>query len=265
MMGLMLLMFLVTACVAPQAMQTSPTPRPEATPTTPASPTPTSVEPGVILTWYGQAMFTLQVVNGPTILMDPMSDRIGYQVSPLEGIDVVTVSHEHPDHNNVALATGSPKVLRGLEGDDWAQVDETIQGVRFRTVGTYHDESQGSDRGKSAIFAIEVNGLHIVHLGDLGHLLTSEQVTTIGPVDVLMIPVGGVYTIDAASATQVVDSLKPRLVVPMHYGTPRLQFDLQPVDAFLTGKTVERSAGNQVTLSLQTLPQSTTVLVLGYE
>ena len=219
----------------------------------------------MILTWYGQAMFTLQVANGPTILMDPVNSSVGYEVSPLEGIDVVTVSHEHPDHNNVALATGSPKVLRGLAEDDWAEVDETIRGVRFHTVGTYHDASQGSERGKNAIFAIEANGLHVVHLGDLGHVLTSQQVAAIGPVDVLLIPVGGVYTIDAAPATQVVDLLKPRLVVPMHYGTPRLQFDLQPVDAFLTGKTVERAAGNQVTLSLQTLPQSTTVLVLGYE
>lgn len=261
MIGLMLLMFLVTACVAPQAMQTSATPRPEAT----STPAPAPAAQEVTLTWYGQSMFALKVANGPAILMDPVNSRVGYEISPLDGIDVVTVSHEHRDHNDVALATGSPKVLRGLETDDWAQVDETIQGVRFRTVGTYHDESQGSERGKSAIFTIEVNGLHIVHLGDLGHVLTSEQVAAIGPVDVLLIPVGGVYTIDAAPATQVVDSLKPRLVVPMHYKTPRVQSNLQPADDFLTGKTVERAAGNQVALSLQTLPQSTTVLVLGYE
>jgi L-ascorbate metabolism protein UlaG (beta-lactamase superfamily) len=137
--------------------------------------------------------------------------------------------------------------------------------VHFRTVGTYHDDSQGSARGKNAIFVIEANDLHIVHLGDLGHVLTSEQAAAIGPVDVLLIPVGGVYTIDAAHATQVVELLKPRLVVPMHYKTPKVRFDLQPVDAFLSGKAVERVAGNQVTLSPQTLPQTTTVLVLGYE
>jgi L-ascorbate metabolism protein UlaG (beta-lactamase superfamily) len=144
-------------------------------------------------------------------------------------------------------------------------VDETIQGVHFHTVGTYRDDSQDSERGKNAIFAVEVNSLHIVHLGDLGHLLTSEQVAAIGPVDVLLIPVGGLCTIGAAPATQVVELLKPRLGVPMHYKTLQVQFDLQPVDAFLTGKTVERAEGNQVTLSLQTLPQSTTVLVLGDE
>ena len=210
-------------------------------------------------------MFTLKVTNGPTIMLDPVNPSIGYKVSPISGIDVVTVSHEHSDHNDISLAPGSPKVLRGLAGSDWAKVDETIQGVRFRTVNTYHDDTQGSARGKNAVFVIEANNLRIVHLGDLGDLLTAEQVTAIGAVDVLLIPIGSLYTIDAARATQVVDSLKPRLVVPMHYKTPRIQLALQPVDAFLSGKTVERATGNQVTLSVQTLPKSTTVLVLGYE
>ncbi|MDO9065928.1 MAG: MBL fold metallo-hydrolase, partial [Chloroflexota bacterium] len=180
-------------------------------------------------------MFTLKVTNGPTVMLDPVNTSIGYKVSPISGIDVVTVSHEHSDHNDISLAPGSPKVLRGLAGSDWAKVDETIQGVRFRTVNTYHDDTQGSARGKNAVFVIEANNLRIVHLGDLGHLLTAEQVTAIGAVDVLLIPVGSLYTIDAARATQVVDSLKPRLVVPMHYKTPRIQLALQPVDAFLSG------------------------------
>lgn len=104
-----------------------------------------------------------------------------------------------------------------------------------------------------------------MHLGDLGHLLAPDQVTAIGAVDVLMVPVGGNFTIDATRATQVVESLKPRAVIPMHYKTPAISLPVQPVDAFLTGKTVERPLGNQITLNLSTLPKTTTIYVLGYE
>ena len=210
-------------------------------------------------------MFTLKVEDGPTIMLDPVGASVGYKVMAQSGIDVVTVSHEHSDHNNVALASGTPKILRGLAGTDWAKVDETVQGVRFRTVNTYHDDTQGSARGKNASFVLEANGLKIVHVGDLGHLLSAEQVTAIGSVDVLMIPVGGFFTIDAAKATQVVDALKPKAVIPMHYKTPAVTLTIEPVDAFLTGKTVQRVTGNQLIINPLTLPKTTTVLVPGYE
>jgi L-ascorbate metabolism protein UlaG (beta-lactamase superfamily) len=217
------------------------------------------------LTWYGQSMFTLKVPNGPNLMIDPVAPSVGYKVAPIDGIDVVTVSHEHSDHNYVALATGSPKILRGLANNDWAPVDETIKGVHLRTVGTYHDDTQGSARGKNSVFVIEANGLHIVHLGDLGHQLTADQVKAIGPVDVLMIPVGGFYTIDADGATKVVDALKPKIVIPIHYKTPAIMNPVLPVDNFLLGKTYQLISGNQILLSASTLPKTATVLVPGYE
>ncbi len=256
--------------VPPTATAVPPTPTAVPPTATNVPPTATLVPPtpapkGVTFTYYGQSMFTVKVEGGPTIMMDPVAASVGYKVSAINGVDVVTVSHEHSDHNNVALAPGNPKVLRGLASGEWAKVDETVQGVRFRTVNVYHDDTQGSARGKNVIFIVEANGMKIVHTGDLGHLLSPEQITAIGPVDVLMIPVGGFFTIDAAKATLVVESLKPRVVIPMHYKTPMVQLTIDPVDAFLTGKTVQRVMGNQLTLNAQTLPKTTTVLVPGYE
>jgi L-ascorbate metabolism protein UlaG (beta-lactamase superfamily) len=217
------------------------------------------------LTWLGQSMFTLNVPGGPNIMIDPVGASVGYKVTPMDGIDAVTVSHEHADHNNVALATGSPKILRGLANNDWAKVDETVKGVRIRDVNTFHDDTQGSARGKNAVFVYEANGMRIVHLGDLGHQLSADQVKEIGPVDVLIIPVGGFYTIDAAGATLVVDALKPKVVIPMHYKTPAVSLPIAPVDNFLLGKTYQVVAGNQILLSAATLPKTTTVFIPGYE
>jgi L-ascorbate metabolism protein UlaG (beta-lactamase superfamily) len=254
---------LLTSCAVPTPTAT---PVPPTAPRVPPTATSASTAAaGVTLTWFGQSMFTMKVANGPTIMMDPVAASVGYKVAPIVGVDVVTVTHEHSDHNNVALAQGSPKILRGLAGIDWAKVDETFQGVRIRTVNLYHDDTQGSARGKDAAFVFEASGFKIVHVGDLGHLLSPEQIAAIGPVDVLMIPVGGNYTIDAAKATQVAGSLKPRVVIPMHYKTAATSLPIEPVDAFLNGKTVERAASNKLTISAQTLPKSTTVYVLGYE
>lgn len=248
----------VATAIPPTATRVQPT-------ATATSIPPTLVAQNMTLTWHGQSTFTMKVANGPMIMMDPVGASVGYKVSAQSGIDVVTVSHEHSDHNNIALAPGSPKILRGLAGNDWAKVDETIQGVRIRTVNVYHDDSQGSARGKNAVFIFEANGMKIVHLGDLGHLLSPEQITAIGPVDVLMLPVGGNFTIDTARATQVMESLKSRAVIPMHYKTPMAQLPIEPVDAFLTGKTTQRVMGNQLTLNAQTLPKTMTVLIPGYE
>jgi L-ascorbate metabolism protein UlaG (beta-lactamase superfamily) len=120
-----------------------------------------------------------------------MAPSTGYGLAPVDGVDLVTISHEHSDHNYAALATGSPTILRGLAQNDWAKIDQQIKGVRVYTVPAYHDDTQGSQRGKIAIFVFDLEGLRVVHLGDLGHKLSDDQVKQIGAVDVLMIPVGG--------------------------------------------------------------------------
>ena len=127
-----------------------------------------------------------------------------------------------------------------------------MKDVAIRSVGVYHDEEKGEKRGLNAVFVFEVGGLRMAHLGDLGHLLTDEQLPAIGPVDVVLVPVGGFFTIDAAQATKVIEQLKPRtIVMPMHYKTDVLTIkELAPVDAFLQGKAkVRREKGNVLSLA----------------
>lgn len=229
----------------------------------------TPLEQDVILTWYGHSMFTLEVFHGPAILTDPFDPEyygMRYRVEPLDGVDVVTVSHEHADHNHIALATGEPRVLRGLTEElACANVDEVIEDVRFYTVCTCHVDEDPCPPRYNAVFVIEANGLRISHLGDLGHILTTEQAEALGPVDVLLIPVGGGTTIDATTATQVVELLGPKAIIPMHYRTPGLYWRLDTVDPFLEGKRVERPDARSLVLNAATLPDAPTVFVLRYE
>jgi L-ascorbate metabolism protein UlaG (beta-lactamase superfamily) len=155
--------------------------------------------------------------------------------------------------------------LRGLTSDGWADIDQQFGDVQIRTVPTYHDASQGSERGRNAVFVFETAGLRFAHLGDLGHQLSGDQVAEIGPVDALMVPVGGAFTIDAAGATAVTDALTPKLVFPMHYKTDRIAFPLATAEAFLAGKTVERVGSTTIRISPDTMPASRTAYVLDYE
>lgn len=206
------------------------------------------------LTWYGQACFVLESAAGARILMDPLADDIGYTLPEPLQVDAVTVSHEHPDHANVALAHGKPRVLRGLTADKkgWVKIDQKVKDIQIRSIGVYHDEEKGARRGLNTVFVFEVGRLRIAHLGDLGHTLTEEQRSQIGAVDVVLVPVGGHYTIDARQATRVVDQLRPRLtVVPMHYKTDAVTIkELAPVDAFVAGKpAVRREKGNVLAIT----------------
>mgnify|MGYP000598557157 CR=1 FL=1 len=214
----------------------------------------------VTLTWLGQSCFALQSPGGVTVLMDPFGKTIGYPVGKVSA-NVVTISHEHFDHNNLEMATGSPLVIRGLKDGDWAPVDRTVGDVHITTVSLYHDEKQGAERGKNMAFIFETSGKRIVHLGDLGHPITPEQVKQFGRVDVLLIPVGGVYTIDAPAAAQVMRALKPAITIPMHYKTPALNIPLAPVTQFIAGrKNVTLVRGSR--LEIGALPAEPVIYVL---
>jgi L-ascorbate metabolism protein UlaG (beta-lactamase superfamily) len=253
---------------------------PTATPAPPTSPipapttvsVPSSKEVTATLTWFGQSTFVLKTSSGLTALLDPMATNMGYTLTPVDGVDLVTISHEHTDHNNAALATGSPTVLRGLAGNDWAKIDQKIKNVRVYTVATYHDDTQGSARGKNAVFVFDLDGLRIVHLGDLGHKLSDDQIKQIGAVDALMIPVGGFFTVDGKGAAEVVGQLKPKIVIPMHYKTPDLGAStaarLTDTEPFITalGTTAKvTQPGKVVTISSLKLPTELTVMVMGYK
>jgi len=241
-----------------------------------ATPVPPTVTPQkevtATLTWFGQSTFVLKTSSGLTALLDPMVANMGYTLTPIDGVDLVTISHEHTDHNNAALATGSPTVLRGLAGNDWAKIDQKIKNVRVYTVSTYHDDTQGSARGKNAVFVFDLDGLRIVHLGDLGHKLSDDQIKQIGAVDALMIPVGGFFTVDGKGAAEVVGQLKPNIVIPMHYKTPDLGAstaarltDTKPFITALGTSAKVTQPGKVVTISSLKLPTELTVMVMGYK
>jgi L-ascorbate metabolism protein UlaG (beta-lactamase superfamily) len=181
----------------------------------------------VVIRWHGQSFFEITSPEGLRIVLDPHAiEEYGRIV--VKG-DLILMSHLHNDHTQVGVVEDFRKVrqINALKKLDdlgqrttWNLVDEKVKDVKFRTVGTYHDTKAGMERGKNGVWILEVAGLKIVHLGDLGHALTRSQIRKIGEVDVLMIPVGGVYTINGLDAQKVCEQLKPkRYVIPMHYGT----------------------------------------------
>jgi L-ascorbate metabolism protein UlaG (beta-lactamase superfamily) len=177
----------------------------------------------VKIRWRGHASFLIEA-EGKKIVTDPFNAELGYPLAPLEA-DLVTVSHEHWDHNAVETIGGQPQVIRGPGAS-------TVGGIDFKGIATFHDRSRGRERGPNTVFKIFAEGLNLVHLGDLGHILSTEQVREIGTVDILLLPVGGRYTLDAAEAIQVVNLLQPKIVIPMHFATPHLSFALAPLEEF---------------------------------
>jgi len=192
----------------------------------------------------------------------------------------VLISHPHPDHVRLDVITNraKAKVIEGIktqppaaEGGPprttWNPVEETFKDVKIRSVGTYHDTMQGLQRGKNTVFIVEADGLKFVHLGDLGHTLTEDQVQQIGPVDVLMIPIGGVFTLNGSKAKEVVAQLKPkRYILPMHYGT-RVFEDVLPPDEFLDGqKNIQRMLKtNELPITTDAVPPEPVIVLLGWE
>jgi len=232
-----------------------------------ATPTASTQEAQVTVRYFGQSFFLI-TSGGQRIAIDPFGD-IGYPFPSVEG-DVVLVTHEHRDHNNVGLVSGAPRILRGLtEGArDWAKVYERIAGTLFYTVPSFHDDQFGTARGLNAIFVIETGGFRIAHLGDLGQPFLSEGVLrAIGRVDMLMIPVGGApFTIGAREATHVVEQIRPKVVIPMHYRTT-VRPDWPGTDErpFLEGKpNVRRLGSNALTIARDQLPATTQIVVMDW-
>ena len=214
------------------------------------------------ITWCGHASFLITSDTGIKILTDPYEPggydgALSYGSIPDE-IDIAVVSHDHPDHNYIQGLKGRPRVVKGAGS-------HTVDDITFTGIATYHDTSRGKEgeRALSSVFTID--GIRLCHLGDLGHSLNAEAITEIGDVDVLMIPVGGFYTIDAAIATEVMNALKPRLTIPMHFKTEKCAFPISTVDDFIANKTnVKRLATSTIEVSAETLPSSAEIDVLTF-
>jgi len=205
--------------------------------------------------WLGHASFVITAETGTKIITDPYvtTERLNYGEIE-ESADIVTVSHEHGDHSNVSAVRGNPEVVRGTA---------KIKGIEFKGISTYHDDAGGKSRGNNTIICFEVDGIRVCHLGDLGHPLSDKQTAELGSVDILLIPVGGNYTIDAKVAGQVCDKLKPKVIIPMHFKNDKCSFPIAGVDEFLEGKEgVSRLDASEVEFKQGELPATTKTVVL---
>jgi L-ascorbate metabolism protein UlaG (beta-lactamase superfamily) len=214
---------------------------------------------GVTLRWYGQAFFSLTGSDGPTVVIDPFKE-MGYPLPKELRADVVLVTHGHFDHANTDIIQGSPTVLKAEE----AVGSHTVKGTTFVGTATFHDEEGGAKRGRNTVFSFELAGVHFCHMGDIGHLLTEGERQSIGPVDILMVPVGGYYTIPVEKVDSLIGQLNPKVVIPMHYKTEAVPgLPIAPVSTWLQGKkVVKRLGSSSVTLQLADLPKSQEVWVL---
>lgn len=220
----------------------------------------------ITLKYLGHAAFLLQA--GETIfLMDPYDPNCGYGKLEVQA-DYVTVSHEHMDHNYIAAAPGA-KPIRGLSPDGlgWEEVSLTLDGVDVFTVPSYHDNAAGKLRGRNAIFVFDTGLVRLVHLGDLGHPLNQEHLDKLAPVDVLLIPVGGHFTIDGTDAVEIIHKLEPAIVVPMHYRTdPTRNWPIAPLEDFLKLMNgMEKRKSSEIKLGRDSLPQETEIWIMDAE
>ncbi|MFC2070159.1 MBL fold metallo-hydrolase [Chloroflexota bacterium] len=204
----------------------------------------------------GHSCFRIKGSNA-ILITDPFPPELGYTLGKQEA-RIVTVSHQHPGHSYVEGIGGDPKIIKGPG-------EYEISGVLIIGMRTYHDAEKGQKRGKNTAYLIQMDELSICHLGDLGHSLTTEQIEEMEDIDVLLLPVGGVSTIDAAKAAEVVRQLEPKAIIPMHYKTEAIKKGLQPVDMFLKEMGIkEINSQPKISFNRTNLPTSTQVFLLDY-
>ncbi|MDI6591600.1 MAG: MBL fold metallo-hydrolase [Patescibacteria group bacterium] len=180
--------------------------------------------------WHGQSCF--EITTSPTksnqvkIVIDPFSEGIGLRVPKLEA-DILCITHSYSDHNNLKAVSGSSFLIQ-----DPGEYE--IKGVFIQGIPSWHDQKEGKERGENIIYTLEAEDLRLCHLGDLDQKeLTSEQLEKIGEIDILMIPIGGVFTISAKEALKIMSQIEPKITIPMHYQIPKLKIKLEGLDKFL--------------------------------
>ncbi len=212
------------------------------------------------ITPLGHASFKIRT-KAATIITDPYdSAMVGLKFPKNIEADVIIVSHDHQDHNAVAQIAASPFVVSGPG-------EYEVKGVHIRGIASFHDDAQGAKRGKNTLYHIEADGLRLAHLGDLGHTLSSSDIEQLGEVDILFIPTGGTFTIDAKQAAAIVNDIEPAIVIPMHYGRRELnqkEFGpLAPVSDFVKemGK-IGLMPQTKLSVTKDKLPEEMQVVVL---
>ncbi len=211
----------------------------------------------MILTWQGHSCFKIQDKVGPdglTLVTDPYDKKTGLKLPNFEA-DIVTISHDHFDHNNVSGLRGKPYII-----DRAGEYD--IKGILVEGIDSYHDEKEGKERGKNVMFRFVVDEINIAHLGDLGHPLSNGQLEKLAGIDILLIPVGGNYTIDAKQAVAVISQIQPRIIIPMHYKIKDLKVDIEGVDKFVKELGIKPTEEEKLKINKKDLPSEDMELII---
>lgn len=208
----------------------------------------------VSIRWLGHSCFRIKNEEGTDLIIDPHDGHSLGLKPPDETGDIILITHDHFDHNQYkAVQKDSSKIIR--EAGEY-----NIRGYNIKGFNAFHDECGGKKRGNIVIFSIVTEGIKMSHVGDLGHQPDNALCTALSNTDILFLPVGGYYTIDAHGAWEVVDTIKPKVVVPMHYGFGGLSLRLDPVEKFIDEKE-RNSVGNEINILKEDLPEQTEVWI----
>jgi len=200
------------------------------------------------LEWMGHACFQMTALDGTVVITDPYDASVGIDMIPL-GADLITMSHEHHDHNETGMIVGEPVIARGPEL-------AAVGSVTSRAIDSYHDDAQGEKRGRNYIRLFDIDGLKVVHMGDQGCMPREDVIEAIENADVMLIPVGGTYTVDAQGAKAIIEAARPKCVVPMHVKTKRCPYPIAPVTDFLSLMGMEdASAYDMIEITEDHVPQ----------
>ncbi len=211
----------------------------------------------MIITWFGHSCFRIQNKIGPegvTVATDPYDQSVGLKPPNFEA-NIITISHNHFDHNNPQVLRGNPFVINSAGEYD-------VSGAIIQGVDSYHEEKKGEERGKNIIYRIDMDDISVVHLGDLGHILENKQLEALAGTDILLIPVGEKYTIDVKKAAEVISQVQPRIIIPMHYSLPKLKIDISGVDKFIKEIGVKPTYEDKLKINKKDLPQEDMELVV---
>ena len=208
------------------------------------------------ITWLGHSCFRIKGKDA-IVITDPCHPSLGYTLGKLQA-DIVTLSHFHPGHSYSEAITSEFKEIRGPG-------EYELKGIFITGIATFHDSEQGNKLGRNTVYVLEMDGMTLCHMGDLGHLPASQLMEAIGDVDVLFLPVGGVSTIAGSTAAEIVRHLSPKIVIPMHYKTSAEVKDFEPVDRFLKELSIKEMVSQpKLSINRSTLPTSTQVTILDY-
>ncbi|NMM61601.1 MBL fold metallo-hydrolase [Clostridium sp. P21] len=209
----------------------------------------------MIITWLGHSSFLIEDSHGRKILTDPFDESVGYKV--FEGnVDLVTISHHHFDHDYTQKVNFNNLIDKS---GFFNLCDIPVKGIP-----SYHDKVKGAKRGENVIFVLDVDGYKVCHLGDLGYVLSQDEIENLGHIDILLIPIGGNYTINGKEASKVAKAINSSIIIPMHYKTPLLSFELEGLENFLTCMKNGEKVGSNKLIIEGPLESENTVKILNF-